>query len=193
MAQEQEERQNVQDVLMTMQNDIMRIRDQQSQGQSMLEYLSERVIATPNAEINTPQSPSKSISVQVEVDKEKAEREEAEAFYEEPKERYNDFEDGDNVAVPSEEEEEVYDQIGLLGADDLRALIESEGIETTDDQGEEELRDLLITLMNSEEQDEAAQTAPQPTAVPTKPVEAPESKFGRVTYAEYMDTQSNLI
>ena len=84
-------------------------------------------------------------------------------------------------------------KIGLLRADDLRALIESEGIETTDDQGEDELRNLLIALMNSEEQDEAAQTAPQPTAVPTKPVEATESKFGRVTYAEYMENQSSLI
>ena len=157
-----------------------------------------------------PQSPSKSISVQVHIDKEKAEREEAEAFFEEPAERYNDFQDVENfqdaefeAAQDAEfeaaeealamEEEKVYDQIHLLEADDLRSLIESEGIMTTEDQSVTELRHLLIALMNTEEQAETTQTAPLPMAVPMKPVDAPDSSIGRVSYAEYMDRQSGLV
>eukprot|EP00945_MAST-04E_sp_MAST-4E-sp1_P003230 g3230.t1 len=209
-AQEQEERQSVQEALMAMQNDILRIRDQQNQGQNMMEFLAERTTTVPATELSAPQSPSKSISVQVHIDKEKAEREEAEAFFEEPAERYNDFQDVENfqdaefeAAQDAEfeaaeealamEEEKVYDQIHLLEADDLRSLIESEGIMTTEDQSVTELRHLLIALMNTEEQAETTQTAPLPMAVPMKPVDAPDSSIGRVSYAEYMDRQSGLV
>ena len=81
------------------------------------------------------------------------------------------------------DEQEVYAQIGQLNEDDLRALIESEGVTTSNDQDIDALRTLLVNLLNQEEdiiveegnaEEEEFEYSerpapPVPTALPTRP------------------------
>lgn len=197
----------MQQLMLKMQTDMVQIREQQEHHADVMEFINNSYtkrdgIGTLQPGQEQPTSPSKGVQAELDVPEHRA-------FYEESPERYDDFntkesegvmetsEDNfedmqDDIAIqatsPDEplelvDEQEVYAQIGQLNEDDLRALIESEGVTTSNDQDVDALRTLLVNLMNQEvdnmveegnEEDEEFEyferpAPPLPTALPTRP------------------------